>query len=578
MNLHIEDNNEINMSVNQPESIGMMAGDTINIAVTDYERLDNKPSIEGVELVGELTLEDLRAYTRSQVDALLAYKASLSDIPTKTSQLQNDSGFLTGFTETDPTVPAWAKTPSKPTYTASEVGALPSSTVIPSKTSDLNNDSGFITSETDPTVPSWAKQPSKPTYTATEVGALPSSTQIPTKVSDLDNDSGFITGYTETDPTVPSWAKQASKPSYTAAEVGALPSTTPIPPKGTIFFGAVDGTSTSTVFTATIDGVTEYHDGLAVMLKNGVVTSASGFTININNLGAKPIYNNMAAASLETTIFNINYTMLFVYDSTRVEGGCWICYRGYNSDNNTIGYQLRTNSRLKAASDKFVRYRLLFTSADGNKWVPSNTSTSTSSTAAKTANTRAIDPFGEIVYYSSTTAVNADATPGAGTQWQQYAFNLGYSFYPSGAGMTANKPVYLKCTPNSNGSATMNSIVQALPSTADGFIYIYLGTAYSATNIELVSYHPVYWYKDGGIRLYTNASAASIGAESEYTISDSIVADMGTIRDYGSIFDPNSTAYDMMTNIASQDETSLGYLMDTYSAMFSELVSYVASL
>lgn len=38
----------------------------------------------------------------------------------------------------------WAKAATKPTYTASEVGALPSSTVIPSKTSDLTNDSGFV--------------------------------------------------------------------------------------------------------------------------------------------------------------------------------------------------------------------------------------------------------------------------------------------------------------------------------------------------------------------------------------------------------------------------------------------------
>ena len=44
---------------------------------------------------------------------------------TKTSQLTNDSGFITGYTETDPTVPSWAKQATKPTYTASEVGALP---------------------------------------------------------------------------------------------------------------------------------------------------------------------------------------------------------------------------------------------------------------------------------------------------------------------------------------------------------------------------------------------------------------------------------------------------------------------
>lgn len=35
---------------------------------------------------------------------------------------------LDSYTETDPTVPAWAKEPTKPSYTASEVGALPNTT------------------------------------------------------------------------------------------------------------------------------------------------------------------------------------------------------------------------------------------------------------------------------------------------------------------------------------------------------------------------------------------------------------------------------------------------------------------
>lgn len=56
---------------------------------------------------------------------------------------------LQSFTETDPTVPSWAKQSSKPTYTAQEVGALPASTSIPSKTSDLTNDSGFLTQHQD---------------------------------------------------------------------------------------------------------------------------------------------------------------------------------------------------------------------------------------------------------------------------------------------------------------------------------------------------------------------------------------------------------------------------------------------
>lgn len=86
-------------------------------------------------------------------------------IPAKTSDLTNDSGFITEYTETDPTVPAWAKASTKPSYTASEVGALPSTTVIPSKTSDLTNDSGFLTQHQDIS----GKADKATTYTKTEV-------------------------------------------------------------------------------------------------------------------------------------------------------------------------------------------------------------------------------------------------------------------------------------------------------------------------------------------------------------------------------------------------------------------------
>lgn len=118
---------------------------------------------------------------------------------------------LTSFTETDPTVPSWAKQSSKPSYGLTEISGtddlraiegltgtsgLLKKTAANTWTLDTNT---YLTSytETDPTVPSWAKQSSKPTYTATEVGALPDSTVIPSKTSDLTNDSGFITSYTD---------------------------------------------------------------------------------------------------------------------------------------------------------------------------------------------------------------------------------------------------------------------------------------------------------------------------------------------------------------------------------------------
>jgi hypothetical protein len=47
--------------------------------------------------------------------------------------------------------------------------------------------SAGIAKESDPTVPAWAKQPSKPSYTAQEVGAMPADTQIPVVPSALPN-------------------------------------------------------------------------------------------------------------------------------------------------------------------------------------------------------------------------------------------------------------------------------------------------------------------------------------------------------------------------------------------------------
>lgn len=281
-----------------------------------------------------------------------------------------------------------------------------------------------------------------------------------------------------------------------------------------ILYGHVDSSSTATAFTATVPGLTELVDGTCIMLKNGVVTSASGFTIDVNGLGPKPSYSNLAAATRDTTLFNINYTMLFVYDSTRVSGGAWICYRGYDSNTNTIGYQLRTNSSTLHASDKTYRYRLLFTSANRSELVPANTSTSTNATAARTANTRPIDPFGPILYYGSTSVVDAGSSFGTGSLWQQYTLTLGYSFNSTGSvlSMSYPAPVYLRCEPQPDGSAIMEDFTQSLPTTEDGKIYIFLGRAYSATAIELLMTHPVYEFKGGMIRQYSPNAYPPIGS------------------------------------------------------------------
>ena len=314
-------------------------------------------------------------------------------------------------------------------------------------------------------------------------------------------------------------------------------------------YGEVDDTSTSTAFTATVPGITSLEAGTCVVLKNGVVTSAAGFTIDINGLGAHHVFSSMTPATDIATVFNVNYTMMFIYrPDVTMSGvqGAWMCYYGYNTNTNTIGYQLRTNVSTKPMKDITYRYRLLFTSADGLGWVPANTSTSTNATAKRNVNQTPIDPFGEIVYYQTTAAVAVGEKPAEAYLWQQYSFALGYSFNRTGAALalTVDAPVYVKCAPQSDGSAIIDAdtpYVQALPTAEDGKIYIYLGMAVAAATVEMTMKHPVYYFKDGAMRLWTNAPASGGGGIPHLSCDSSTpITDTATVARFSAMLDEAS--------------------------------------
>ena len=271
-----------------------------------------------------------------------------------------------------------------------------------------------------------------------------------------------------------------------------------------LYYGHIDSTSTRTVMTAQIDGITEYFDGLCVLLKNGVAASNTGVTLNINNLGAKKIYYSTAMNTAITTQLGESYTVMLYYDSERDGGdGAWVYYYGYDSNTNTIGYQLRTNSLSMPMKERMYRYRIFFTSADGLGYVPFNTSTSTNATTARTPTTEKINPFGAIHYYGTTAALAAGDRPAATALYTQYGLTIGYSYVYA---MTAWKPVYLVTHPQTDGSVIIDAttpLTQTLPTSDDGLVYIFMGVAYSSTAMELTQEHPVYWYKDGAVRQYT---------------------------------------------------------------------------
>lgn len=111
--------------------------DTMNEVIDFLSGLDNTDSLANElvsirqQLANKLNAGD--AYNKHEVNDLLDAK---QDIINDLVTIRNGArlGSTAVQTETDPTVPSWAKQPRKPTYTAAEVGALPANTTIPQGT------------------------------------------------------------------------------------------------------------------------------------------------------------------------------------------------------------------------------------------------------------------------------------------------------------------------------------------------------------------------------------------------------------------------------------------------------------
>ena len=205
-------------------------------------------------------------------------------------------------------------------------------------------------------------------------------------------------------------------------------------------------------------------------------------------------------------------------------------------DANTI-HQLRHNNGNYTAATALYRYQICF-SKNETSLLPAN-AVNNSTATNKTLTTAEFNPFGQILYYNSTTAVSANGAIAASALVQQINMDLRYSFN-TGTTLTSGKDVYVVATPQSNGMAKLAStpISQTLPTTADGKIYIYLGHASSTSAVELHPEHPVYEYKDSSLRLYTNAVTSSGTATTVKingtSITSNNIADLQVVGTYDS--------------------------------------------
>ena len=121
----------------------------------------------------------------------------------------------------------------------------------------------------------------------------------------------------------------------------------------------------------------------------------------------------------------------------------------------------------------------------------------------KSKNTATFRIGAPIFYYGSNTDKASGSYTGDNTLYMQTSgIDLRYSTNCATT-LTSNKPVYLVGIPNGSTYTLADTWwTQTLPSTDDGKIYIYLGVTYSSYQIAWEVVHPIYWYKNGALRLY----------------------------------------------------------------------------
>lgn len=265
-------------------------------------------------------------------------------------------------------------------------------------------------------------------------------------------------------------------------------------------YGEVDGTSTATAFTVTVPGVTVLQTGLSVLLYNPVIASASGWTLNVNNLGAKPVYrsNSLAASSTE---FTLNGLYTFVYNEDVVADGCWIILRGsVVSNTDTIAYNIRYDQAVLKPYAALYRYMICFTKDD--EYILPVSKTSNSTGTSKSLTTEEFNPFLPIYYYSTTGTVSAGTAVGASYMWTQHSTAYMNYAFNTGSTLVTGKNVYVVMDKQTSGLFKLASspTSQALPTTADGHYYLLLGKAYSSTRIVLFEEHPIFYYENSQLK------------------------------------------------------------------------------
>ena len=257
------------------------------------------------ELIGGIDLTDY--YTKTEVNTLVTAKADVSAIPTKTSDLTNDSNFAVdaNYVHTDNNyttaeknklagIAAGAEVNVQSNWTQTNSSAddfIKNKPSIPAKTSDLTNDSGFIT-----------------------------TSAIPTKVSAFTNDAGYLNeipddsvGLNQLDSTIVNALNNINNKANTAdlasvafsGNYNDLANKPTIPTKTSDLTNNSNFVSNTSYATSSTGGVVKVGSGLSIT--NGVLSTTGGGVadaVEWDNVLNKPTFSTVATSGSYNDLSN----------------------------------------------------------------------------------------------------------------------------------------------------------------------------------------------------------------------------------------------------------------------------------
>ena len=310
--------------------------------------------------------------------------------------------------------------------------------------------------------------------------------------------------------------------------------------KGVYF---VKGTQTAATgaWTGNID-IPELYTGLTIMYYLPYGGSGNA-TLNLTlsdgtTTGAKNCY---ITTSRLTTHYGAGRNILMTFykaGDISINGNAttddrWICDAYY--DSNDHYYLRRLQSDILAGPNKIFPYTIIMQIADG-RWESIVTSSSTGTSKAR--NTHGFR-LGQILLMYVNATFNENARVDNYTIWDQHTSSIDhrYSFNTTAsatAGTIANKPIYIVGALNAtDGLFYLDTKwwTQTLPSTDDGKLYIYIGDAYDYYRFDYVANHPIYWFKNGAVRLFAQDAATVTGHTVETDVPVDAVYDEFTVNE-----------------------------------------------